>query len=75
MEDAAADDEQEETQQIHLQLAHLSTLVSLLQAIKIGSKQVCANSSSEEVVGLLAMGNTPTSTCTLCVGLQRHHST
>lgn len=37
-----ADDEQaeEEIEQIHLKLAHLSALTSLLQAIKIGSKQV-----------------------------------
>jgi hypothetical protein len=36
---------EEETQQIHLQLSHLSALTSLLQAIKIGSKQV-SNSST-----------------------------
>jgi hypothetical protein len=36
------DDEQaeEEVEQIHLKLAHLSALTRLLQAIKIGSKQV-----------------------------------
>lgn len=37
-----ADNEQaeDEVEQIHLKLAHLSALTSLLQAIKIGSKQV-----------------------------------
>jgi hypothetical protein len=37
-----ADDEQaeEEIEQIHLKLSHLTALTSLLQAIKIASKQV-----------------------------------
>jgi hypothetical protein len=36
-EDAQAEDD---VYQIHLTLSHLSALISLLQAIKIGSKQV-----------------------------------
>jgi hypothetical protein len=42
MSDAAENGDQPEhgIQQIHLQLSHLSALTSLLQAIKISSKQV-----------------------------------
>lgn len=42
--EADNDQAEDEIQQIHLKLSHLSALTSLLQAIKIGSKQVSKGS-------------------------------
>lgn len=70
---AAAEEEQaeEEPQQIHLKLTHLAALTGLLQAIKIGAKQVsnvscsCCNRRLKDIITLLVP----------CAGMQRYHST